>query len=287
MAKKKKKKTSAGWLVAIIIAILSFITGKSWSEWDISQTILDQVKKYTQEEPAEQPADEWTIQQMEIPVMSTKKQGQVIHRTGYTLAYDAKTRTPQWVAWELTKKETQGTVERSNDFQPDPDVKGAKVVTKDYSHSGYDRGHMAPAADMKWSKKAMMESFYMSNICPQDHNLNTSDWSELENKSRQWARRYGKVYIVCGPIYNGKRNEYIGDHRVKVPDAFFKVVLINEKKKQCAMGFYFENEAGERKLQEYLVPVDHIEQLTGMDFFSALPDNLEDRLEAETLKELP
>lgn len=287
MAKKKKKKTSAGWLVAIIIAILSFITGKSWSEWDISQTILDQVKRYTQEEPAEQPANEWTIQQMEIPVMSAKKQGQVIHRTGYTLAYDAKTRTPQWVAWELTKKETQGTVERSNDFQPDPDVKGAKVVTKDYSHSGYDRGHMAPAADMKWSKKAMMESFYMSNICPQDHNLNTSDWSELENKSRQWARRYGKVYIVCGPIYNGKRNEYIGDHRVKVPDAFFKVVLINEKKKQCAMGFYFENEAGERKLQEYLVPVDRLEQLTGMDFFSALPDNLEDRLEAETLKELP
>jgi endonuclease G len=287
MAKKKKKKTSAGWLVAIIIAILSFITGKSWSEWDISQTILDQVKKYTQEEPAEQPADEWTIQQMEIPVMSAKKQGQVIHRTGYTLAYDAKTRTPQWVAWELTKKETQGTEERSNDFQPDPDVKGAKVVTKDYSHSGYDRGHMAPAADMKWSKKAMKESFYMSNICPQDHNLNTSDWSELENKSRQWARRYGKVYIVCGPIYNGKRNEYIGDHRVKVPDAFFKVVLINEKKKQCAMGFYFENEAGERKLQEYLVPVDRLEQLTGMDFFSALPDNLEDRLEAEIVDKLP
>ena len=287
MAKKKKKKTSAGWLVAIIIAILSFITGKSWSEWDISQTILDQVKKYTQEEAAEQPADEWTIQQMEIPVMSAKKQGQVIHRTGYTLAYDAKTRTPQWVAWELTKKETQGTEERSNDFQPDPDVKGAQVVTKDYTHSGYDRGHMAPAADMKWSKKAMKESFYMSNICPQDHNLNTSDWSELENKSRQWARRYGKVYIVCGPIYNGKRNEYIGDHRVKVPDAFFKVVLINEKKKQCAMGFYFENEAGERKLQEYLVPVDRLEQLTGMDFFSALPDNLEDRLEAEIVDKLP
>ena len=287
MAKKKKKKTSAGWLVAIIIAILSFITGKSWSEWDISQTILDQVKKYTQEEPAEQPADEWTIQQMEIPVMSAKKQGQVIHRTGYTLAYDAKTRTPQWVAWELTKKETQGTEERSNDFQPDPDVKGAQVVTKDYTHSGYDRGHMAPAADMKWSKKAMKESFYMSNICPQDHNLNTSDWGELENKSRQWARRFGKVYIVCGPIYNGKRNEYIGDHRVKVPDAFFKVVLINEKKKQCAMGFYFENEAGERKLQEYLVPVDRLEQLTGMDFFSALPDNLEDRLEAEIVDKLP
>jgi endonuclease G len=287
MAKKKKKKTSAGWLVAIIIAILSFITGKSWSEWDISQTILDQVKRYTREEPAEQPADEWTVQQMEIPLMSAKKQGQVIHRTGYTLAYDAKTRTPQWVAWELTKKETHGTEERSNDFQPDPDVKGAKVVTKDYSHSGYDRGHMAPAADMKWSKKAMKESFYMSNICPQDHNLNTSDWSELENKSRQWARRYGKVYIVCGPIYNGKRNEYIGDHRVKVPDAFFKVVLINEKKKQCAMGFYFENEAGERKLQEYLVPVDRLEQLTGMDFFSALPDNLEDRLEAEIVDKLP
>ena len=146
---------------------------------------------------------------------------------------------------------------------------------------------MAPAGDMKWSKKAMEESFYMSNICPQDHNLNTKSWNNLEMKSREWARRYGKVYIVCGPIYNGKRNEYIGEHRVKVPDAFFKVILINESNKQCAIGFLFENEAGERPLKEYIVSVDQIEKTTGMDFFSALPDDVENRLEKEILDKLP
>jgi len=191
------------------------------------------------------------------------------------------------VAWELTKEETRGNQERTNEFQPDPDVMGAKVVTYDYSGSGYDRGHMAPAGDMKWSKKAMQESFYMSNICPQDHNLNTEDWNDLEMKSREWARRYGKVYIVCGPIYKGTRNEYIGDHRVKVPDAFFKVILINDTRKQAALGFYFENEAGERPLSEYLVSVDELEELTGLDFFSALPDEEEKRLEKEIIEKLP
>ena len=191
------------------------------------------------------------------------------------------------MAWELTKEETRGDAERSLEFSPDPDIIGTKVVTYDYSHSGYDRGHMAPAGDMKWNKKAMEESFYMSNICPQDHNLNTKDWNNLEMKSREWARRYGKVYIVCGPIYNGKRNEYISEHRVKVPDAFFKVILINESNKQCAIGFLFENEAGERPLEEYIVSVDQIEKTTGMDFFSALPDDVENRLEKEILDKLP
>jgi endonuclease G len=127
----------------------------------------------------------------------------------------------------------------------------------------------------------MQESFYMSNICPQNHHLNTEDWSDLEEKCRQWARKYGKVYIVCGPIYNGKRNEYIGERRVKVPDAFFKVVLINDKKMQCALGFLFDNESGKRPLKKYQVSVDNIEKLTGMDFFSALPDELENWLENE------
>ena len=274
MARKKKKNSILGWIVAIGVGIASLITGKNWMEWDTTQEIIRESNKQ---------AD---TSRMEIPLMN-KEQGQVIQRTGYTLSYHAKHKTPQWVAWELTKEETRGNEERTNEFQPDPDVMGAKVVTYDYSHSGYDRGHMAPAGDMKWSKKAMQESFYMSNICPQDHNLNTEDWNDLENKSREWARRYGKVYIVCGPIYNGTRNEYIGDHRVKVPDAFFKVILINHDRKQAALGFYFENKAGERPLSEYLVSVDKLEDMTGLDFFSALPDEIENRLEKEIVNKLP
>ena len=274
MARKKKKNSILGWIVAIGVGIASLITGKDWMEWNTTQEIIRESNKQ---------AD---TSRMEIPLMN-KEQGQIIQRTGYTLSYHAKHRTPQWVAWELTKEETRGNEERTNEFQPDPDVMGAKVVTYDYSHSGYDRGHMAPAGDMKWSKKAMQESFYMSNICPQDHNLNTEDWNDLEMKSREWARRYGKVHIVCGPIYKGTRNEYIGDHRVKVPDAFFKVILINDTKKQCALGFYFENEAGERPLTEYLTSVDELEKLTGLDFFSALPDEEENLLEKVVVEKLP
>ena len=274
MGKKKKKNSQLGWLVGIIVGIVTLVTGKSWTDWDTTQDIINETNKH---------AD---TSRMEIP-QTKDKQGQIIQRTGYTLSYDAKNKTPKWVAWELTKEETRGNEERTNEFQPDPNVIGTKVVTYDYSGSGYDRGHMAPAGDMKWSKKAMQESFYMSNICPQDHNLNTEDWNDLEMKSREWARRYGKVYIACGPIYKGIRNEYIGDHRVKVPDAFFKVILINAGNKQCALGFLFENEAGERPLTEYLVSVDSIEKLTGLDFFSALPDETENRLEKETHKKLP
>lgn len=277
MARKKKKKLPY-WLyiLIIIVAILGSDELKSF------------IGLKTDQEKIERPFVNTDMGQLEIPSMPKGKQGQVIQRTGYTLAYDKKTKTPQWVAWELTKEETKGNHERTDKFLPDPNVEGAKVVTTDYTGSGYDRGHMAPAGDMKWSKKAMEESFYMSNICPQIHHLNTGDWNELEANTRKWARRYGSVYVTCGPIYNGRRRtQYIGKNRVKVPDAFFKVILIQSPKKTCALGFFFENEAGQRPLNEYLVSVDYLEQTTGIDFFPALPDELENTLEAETHNSLP
>ena len=277
MARKKKKKLPY-WLyiLIIIVAILGSDELKSF------------IGLKTDQEKIERPFVNTDMGQLEIPSMPKGKQGQVIQRTGYTLAYDKKTKTPQWVAWELTKEETKGNHERTDKFLPDPNVEGAKVVTTDYTGSGYDRGHMAPAGDMKWSKKAMEESFYMSNICPQIHHLNTGDWNELEANTRKWARRYGSIYVTCGPIYNGsRRTQYIGKNRVKVPDAFFKVILIQSPKKTCALGFFFENEAGQRPLNEYLVSIDYLEQTTGIDFFPALPDELENVLEAETHNSLP
>ena len=277
MARKKKKKLPY-WLYILIIIVV--ILGS------------DELKSFiglkTDQEKIERPFVNTDMGQLEIPSMPKGKQGQVIQRTGYTLAYDKKTKTPQWVAWELTKEETKGNHERTDKFLPDPNVEGAKVVTTDYTGSGYDRGHMAPAGDMKWNKKAMEESFYMSNICPQIHHLNTGDWNELEANTRKWARRYGSVYVTCGPIYNGsRRTQYIGKNRVKVPDAFFKVILIQSPKKTCALGFFFENEAGQRPLNEYLVSIDYLEQTTGIDFFPSLPDELENTLEAETHNSLP
>lgn len=284
MSKKKKKKSSGftKWMVgiALVASALGCNKLKSYVDWEALEHDITQVIPSSESQP--------TPEGLEIPSMSTDKQGQIIRHIGHTLAYNEKTRTPQWVAWELTKAETEGKEKREDFFQPDPDVRGSKVQHGDYIGSGYDRGHMAPAADMKWNKQAMEEAFYMSNICPQDHSLNAGVWNTLENQCRTWARRYGKVYIVCGPIYNGKRRtEYIGKRRVKVPDAFFKVVLIYEARKTLAMGFFFENESGQQPLTHYMTTVDSIEQATGIDFFPTLPDDIENKLEAEQHSELP
>ena len=163
---------------------------------------------------------------LEIPKSLTQRKEIILHRTGYTVSYNPFFKTPNWAAWELTQQETTGNEKRKNKFTPDPDLPEPRIEHSDYTNSGYDRGHMAPAADMKWSEKAMEESFYMSNICPQNKKLNRDDWGDLEETCRKWARKYGKVFIACGPIYSQKNPKRIGKHQLAVPDQFFKVVLI-------------------------------------------------------------
>ena len=204
----------------------------------------------------------------------------VLHRTGYTVSYNVYYKNPNWVAWELTREETKGETDRYDKFMPDPDLPEPRVVHKDYTRSGYDRGHMAPAADMKWSKQAMIESFYMSNICPQVGNLNRGDWNDLEELCRNWAEKYGRIYIACGPIFDSKSPKRIGEHKVAVPDRFFKVILIYNRKNPIAMGFIFKNIAHSQDIEKYMVTVDSVENVTGMDFFSKLPDNVENRIES-------
>lgn len=219
--------------------------------------------------------------QLEIPVTLKKRDETILKRIGYTVSYNNIYKTPNWVAWELTREETQGTEERKDKFVPDPDLPEPRVEHADYTRSGYDRGHMAPAADMKWSEEAMAQSFYMSNICPQNQKLNRDDWGDLEETCRGWAKKYGRVYIVCGPIYDKKNPKRIGKHRVAVPDRFFKVVLIENRKNPMAMGFLFKNAAHHQTLEKYMVTVDSVETVTGLDFFSKLPDSVENRIEAE------
>lgn len=223
---------------------------------------------------------------LEIPTDPQNRPDIRLNRTGYTASYNKDYKTPNWVGWELTRKETTGQEERKNRFLPDPDVPAPRAEHDDYTNSGYDRGHMAPAADMKWSPKAMEESFYLSNICPQDQKLNRDDWSDLEESCRGWAKKYGTVYITCGPIYDRKRPRRIGKNKVAVPDRFFKVVLIYNRKNPIAMGFVFDNKAHHQPLRHYMVSVDDVEAITGYDFFAKLPDEVENRIEAN-VPELP
>ena len=114
----------------------------------------------------------------------------MIRHTGYTVSYNAETKIPNWVAWTLTPERFEETVSRYDKFLPDPEVV-IPVTTEDYKRSGYDRGHLCPAADNKWDEQAMRESFYMTNVCPQDHNLNRGDWKELEEACRDWTMENG------------------------------------------------------------------------------------------------
>lgn len=225
---------------------------------------------------------------VELPGRMKGTPERIIAHVGYTLSFNREHNAPNWVAWELTTAEAQGTLPRADDFLPDPEVPAPhRVTTEDYVGSGYDRGHMVPAADMKWSPRAMAECFYMSNICPQDHGLNGGPWAKLEKACRRWAVREGAVYVVCGPVYKSRRPKKIGrTHLVSVPDGFFKVVLSLRRGKEKAIGFYYANRAGRQTMDAAACSVDDIERLTGIDFFVNLPDRQEAALEAAySLKE--
>lgn len=275
------KKNLYFFMMAVVLLFAS--AAKACQKGTVSESESPQAESHIEEASADKAparASSTLPKGLEIPKYESSRGGQLIKHIGYTLSYDADFKTPQWVAWELTAEEAEGTVPRAKKFLPDPDVRGAKAYHSDYTHSGYDRGHMAPAADMKWSEEAMQESFYLSNVCPQNQNLNRGDWKDLEELEREWAARYGAVSIAAGPIYRSARPERIGANKVAVPDAFFKVLLVDYPKQPKAYGFIFENKAGSRKLEYYQRTVDEIEQTTGMDFFSALPDDLETEIES-------
>jgi len=218
----------------------------------------------------------------ELPAPLTDRPEQILKRRGYTTSYNSKTKNPNWVAWHLTKAHTNGSARRSDEqFTEDEEVKGARATDRDYYNSRYDRGHMCPAGDNKWDKTAMEQSFLFTNICPQNHGLNKYEWNDLEIQCRSWAREYGAIDIVCGPVYSAQgEQKTIGRNKVWVPVAFFKVILCRSGSPK-AIGFVYRNEGKKQKLAEAVCSVDEVEALTGIDFFPALDDKTEQRIEKE------
>lgn len=228
----------------------------------------------------------------------------ILNRISYVTSYNKDTRQPNWVAWWLTSEHTDGPYSRKG--VPYYNEKGiaigipsfsANVVQGDYfmdmevpvprqEHDDWkehpadmDHGHICPAADCKWDKGAMNQSFLLTNMCPQNHELNGGDWDKLENKCRTWAKRYGQIYIVAGPIFDSERSRCFGPNNIPIPAAFFKIVLcLSESPK--AIGFIFPNVGTHHNLEEYVVTVDKVEDVLGMDFFIELPDDVEEEIEA-------
>lgn len=216
-------------------------------------------------------------EQFELPEYAAEED--IVQHLGYTASYNHTTLCPDWVAWELTATETAGTHDGQYSFSRDPDVEFPKASREDYSHSGWDKGHMAPRADMKWDPRALEESYYFTNICPQDHEMNSQAWRKIEELTRRLALLYGNVYIVCGPLFTTHSHGTIGGAGVQVPDAFFKALAVSTNDRFRTVGFLMENSPQSRSPRHYAVCVDSIEALLGRNLFPRVPEEAEENFD--------
>jgi endonuclease G len=202
----------------------------------------------------------------------------LVKHTYYTLSYNEKYEQANWVYYLLTDSMViKGGSERSNKFKADKLVPSGSAKSTDYTKSGYDRGHLCAAADMDFNPVAMEESFLMSNISPQAPDFNRGIWKELETEVRAWAKKECKIYVVTGPVFKDNKGTIGVDH-VLVPGYFFKIIY-DATDQPKIIAFVFPNRKSDRPLTDFAVPVDEAETLTGFDFFSQLPDELENKLE--------
>lgn len=214
---------------------------------------------------------------IDTPTKIKEKEYPTISYSGYEVMYDPKYKIPKWVKYELMSIETDGPYSRKGlDFCQDPSANLPQADDYDYKNSGWSKGHMAPAADFKWSRQAMIESFYYTNCCPQNQSLNSGQWNTLEKKVREWANRYGSVTVVTGPLVWNNEYGTIGNNKIVVPDAFFKAILAGGQ----TIAFVMYNHNNNENMQKCAMSVDDLETISGIDFFSELDDDLEADIES-------
>jgi endonuclease G len=205
---------------------------------------------------------------------------EIIRHTAYTLSYIENYEQPEWVAYKLSRDMLTGPMKRTNKFVADTLVPTGSATAKDYEKSGYDKGHLCPAADMKSSPVLMKECFLMSNMSPQEPSFNRGVWSKLEESVRTWAGQDSLIYVVTGPVFKDSM-KYIGKkNHVAVPWGFYKVILDYRKgQKPKAIGFILPNAGSNDSLAHFAVAVDSVEKITGVDFFPGLPNRIEKKVE--------
>lgn len=288
---KKSGKNSQVSAVVTLVVLVVFVVYYLFSNLSNSPSEQPELpKEITVEKVAD--LNKITNAERELrPVLQFPYASQVIEHLGYVVSYNADYKVPNWVLYEFTLGETLARLKRSDNFDVDPQVPAKDMAQlEDYRHSGYDRGHMCTSDHLGWSREAQEESFYLSNMCPQDHDFNAGIWLDLEHKIRRWAERDSAITIVCGPVLprtaaEAKAMKKIGKGHVLVPEQFYKVILAPYAAKPRAIAFLMPNHnetvnVQNRRLREYVVTVDSIEALTGIDFFPALPDKIEKEVEA-------
>lgn len=185
-----------------------------------------------------------------------------------------------WVYYELTPELVNGTTERADDFRYDPKVSSGSATPDDYKNSGYDRGHLCPAADMKINDNAMSETFYMTNMSPQAPYFNRGIWKNLEALVRDWSLKEEKLYIATGPVFRSNKGK-IGKNEITIPGYYYKVIY-DPTDTPKMIAFVLPNEKSSLPFENFVVSVDSVEYLTNIDFFPNLPDEIETKLEHQS-----
>lgn len=210
---------------------------------------------------------------------------QILHRRGYVLCHDDDTKVADWASYHLSAGYLVPTVTRTDDFCADPDLSaGARSELSDYRGSGYDRGHLVPAGDMKRSHQVMSESFLLSNMVPQRPGFNRGIWRVLEEKVRMLATEKGDLCVMTGPLYQDAMRQTIGENQVAVPDHFYKILVVMDGGvPREAVAFIIPHVSlPTDELENFIVTIDQVEELSGLDFLNELDDALENALEAES-----
>ncbi|MEN7548891.1 DNA/RNA non-specific endonuclease [Rapidithrix thailandica] len=278
------KQKSLFSLIAFVLAVVVYYyveknpqqtTGKS--NETIETPVANPTKNSSHPAPVQKDA-EVDLTDLEIPALI--KDHQIIRYSGFTVSYNEKHEQADWVAYELTSEETRGSAKRTDRFVSDPQVQTGSATKDDYKGSGYDRGHLAPAGDMKWSKKAMQESFFFTNMSPQKPAFNRGIWRLLEEQVRDWAKENEAIYVITGSkLEDGLPT--IGENKVSVPKYYYKVILDYNGPEVKGIGFIFPNEGSKKPLSTFAVSIDSVEEFVGMDFFHKLPDATEEALESQ------
>ena len=224
-----------------------------------------------------------TSKKSDFNYLPTSTTNQIVEHAYYTLSYVEKHEQAEWVAYELLKKHIAYNKFKRPYFEVDPLVKTNSASWKNYKNSGYDRGHLCPAADRRFNKKAHDETFLTSNISPQLNEFNAGIWNDLEKKVRYWLNRDQQFYVVTGPVF-GNSKKTIGFEKVTVPTHFFKVILKYGNGKPKLISFLIPHQTTSRDLTDFIISTDKLEEILYIDFFAALPDDLENKLESEKNK---
>nr|WP_315145327.1 DNA/RNA non-specific endonuclease [uncultured Flavobacterium sp.] len=218
------------------------------------------------------------VQDQSFDYLPTSTTNQIVKHEFYTLSYNEKYEQAEWVAYELKKSYVRSSNFERPYFIEDPKVKTGSADWRNYKKSGYDKGHLCPAGDMEFAVNAYNDTFFTSNISPQKHDFNGGVWNRLEQKVRYWATKYDGVYVITAGVLQ-PNSKTIGQEQVLVPNYFYKILLDNSNGQYKMIAFLVANAKSNKPLYEFVVSVDSIEKMTGIDFFPKLDDKTENSLE--------